>query len=85
MGGAEDVVLLLKLRDGSGRFLRPDGSGGVQVLDGPFSETKELVGGFYLVRADSYEAATALADDSPHLRYGGTIEIREIEPTGPDA
>lgn len=63
-----------ELRDG-GRVLRmQDG----RILDGPFTETKEAVGGYVAVEADDYDAAQALADDCPHFKYGGTIEIREI-------
>ncbi|HXE58837.1 MAG TPA: YciI family protein [Gemmatimonadales bacterium] len=66
-----------KLRDGEGRVMRRTGSRN-GVTDGPFSEAKEVVGGFYLLDAGSYEEAVRLAEDSPHLEFG-SIEIREIE------
>jgi hypothetical protein len=67
-----------KLRDGTGRVLR---GGGAQqrVTDGPFSETKELIGGYFLIQAADYEEAVQLVSDCPQLEFGGTVEIREIE------
>ncbi len=67
-----------KLKDHEGRVLRAEG-GKTRVLDGPFSETKEVIGGYLAITADSYDDAVALARDCPHLAYGGTIEIREID------
>jgi hypothetical protein len=45
--------------------------------DGPFAETKEQLGGFYLVEADSREAAVAIAAKIPGARFG-SIEVRPI-------
>lgn len=70
-----------KLRDGQGRVVTP-GNGKPRVLDGPYSETKEVVGGYFAVRAADYDEAVKLCADCPHLELGGTIEVREIEPTG---
>lgn len=67
-----------KLQDGTGRVLRRDG-GEVRVVDGPYSETKEILGGFFVLRAESYEQAVELARGCPHLEYSGTVEIREID------
>jgi hypothetical protein len=36
------------------------------------------VGGFFLIAADSLDRATAIARTCPHVRYGGTIEVREV-------
>lgn len=47
------------------------------VVDGPFAETKEVVGGYSLVRAPDRAAAIALACDYPHAQWG-TVEVREI-------
>ena len=68
-----------KLEDGTVRHLsgRP---GQVTVVDGPFPETKEVVGGYFLLAADSYDEAVALASTCPHLDFG-RIEVRRIEPT----
>lgn len=48
------------------------------VTDGPYIESKELVSGYYLIKADSLEEATELAKGCPVLRLGGTVEVREI-------
>jgi len=70
-----------KLKDGEGRVMR--GSGGdPRVLDGPYSETKEIIGGFIAISAADYDDAVSVARTCPHLAYGGTIEIRQIEETG---
>jgi hypothetical protein len=66
-----------KLKDGEGRVLSGNG-GQMSVKDGPYSETKEVVGGYWLVEAADFDEAVKLAKDSPHLRFG-TIEIRAIE------
>lgn len=47
------------------------------VTDGPFAETKELLGGFNLVETESIEAAVALATALPWARYG-CIEVRPV-------
>lgn len=48
------------------------------VTDGPFAEGKELVGGYFVVKADSLEAATELAKGFPDFDVQGSVEIREI-------
>jgi hypothetical protein len=45
--------------------------------DGPFAETKEQLGGFYLVEAATIEEATAMAAGIPAARYG-SVEVRPI-------
>jgi hypothetical protein len=70
-----------KLEDGTGRVMRAeDGSGKVHITDGPYAESKEVIGGFFVIKAESYEEAVKIASDCPHLEYG-TIEIRRIEVT----
>ncbi|MGH7357611.1 MAG: YciI family protein [Candidatus Rokuibacteriota bacterium] len=62
-----------------GRTLVPSGAG-VAVKDGPYSEGKEILGGYYLIEAASDDDAEAAARD---LHAGGahrtTIEVRQIE------
>jgi hypothetical protein len=48
------------------------------VIDGPFSESKEVVGGYIIVSADNLEEATKIAEDWPQLDYGSTVEVRPI-------
>jgi hypothetical protein len=66
-----------KLRDHQGKVLRKENSKMV-VMDGPYTETKEILGGYFAVQADSYDEAIELARDCPHFDFG-SIEVREIE------
>jgi hypothetical protein len=70
------LVSAEKLRDEAGRWLAP---GGATVRPAG----RELVTGFFVIRARDYDHALELARQSPHLKYGGTIEVRAIESTAP--
>lgn len=48
------------------------------VTDGPFADTKEVFGGYYLYEADDLDQATEMAARIPVLRLGGTVEIRPL-------
>src|SRR5712692_7380735 len=48
-----------------------------QVMDGPFAETKEALGGFYLIECDSREEAVEWAKQIP-LRENGFVEVRPV-------
>jgi hypothetical protein len=49
------------------------------VTDGPFTEAKEIVGGYMLVSAESFDRALEVARESPALMMpGSSVEIREI-------
>jgi hypothetical protein len=48
------------------------------ITDGPFTEVKELVGGYFIVRAQSLEEAAELAKACPDFDLGGTVEVREV-------
>jgi hypothetical protein len=48
------------------------------VTDGPFVETKEIVGGFSIVQADTARAAAELAKGCPGLLAGGSVEVRRL-------
>ena len=56
--------------------LRRQGSGGLAVTDGAFVETKEAVGGYYVVEAADLDEAMAVARDIP-APFGG-VEIRPV-------
>jgi hypothetical protein len=64
-----------RLAEDTGKVIR-----GAKVTDGPYSETKEILGGYFLIEADSYDQAVQRSLDHPHLEYGGTIEIRQVHP-----
>ena len=48
------------------------------VLDGPFVESKEVVGGYSIIQADTINAAADLAKGCPVLINGGTVEVRAL-------
>jgi hypothetical protein len=54
------------------------GKPGRVVADGPFAESKEAVGGYFLLAVDSIEEATEIAKSCPGLEYGASIEIRPV-------
>ena len=56
--------------------IHKDGSGGFAVTDGPFVETKEALGGFYLIEAADLDEAIALAKKVP-APVGG-VEVRPV-------
>ena len=51
------------------------------VTDGPFAETKEQLGGYYLIEADSDDEARAWAAKIPAARYG-SVEVRPVLAVG---
>jgi hypothetical protein len=56
--------------------VRGYGSDSFTVTDGPFVETKEAVGGYYVVEAADLDEAIAMAKDVPH--YFGAVEVRPV-------
>ncbi|HSJ13906.1 MAG TPA: YciI family protein [Longimicrobiales bacterium] len=66
-----------KLVDGAGRRVTRR-AGELAVRDGPFAESREVLGGFWLLRADDYDHAVRLAADCPHTEFG-ELEVREVE------
>ena len=52
--------------------------GKISVTDGPFAETKETLGGFFLIEAKDLNEAIGIASKWPSARFG-TIEVRPIE------
>ncbi len=56
------------------------GPGGGRVVDGPFPEAKEAIGGYVKLMVGSLDEATAIAQRHPGLDYGLLIEVRELAP-----
>ena len=54
------------------------GKHGQVVVDGPFAESKETIGGYFLLQVDSLEGAVAIAQECPGLAYGATVEVRPV-------
>ena len=48
------------------------------TADGPYSETKEILGGYYIIEAADYDQAIQRSLDHPHLAFGGTMEVRQV-------
>ena len=67
-----------KLTNDPGKAIRA-GSGRAAITDGPYAESKEVVGGFYIIAAGDYEEACRVAETCPHLKFGGGIEVRQID------
>ena len=67
-----------KLADDGGRELTPQ-DGKVAVTDGPYSETKELLGGYFIVKAANYDEAVAIARGCPHLVARNRIVVRQLD------
>ena len=55
------------------------GGGKAQVVDGPFAEAKEMIGGFFLLACDSRAQALAVAAECPAAEFA-TLELRETGP-----
>ena len=74
----ERLVGSAKLKDEGGRHMtrREERT---RVVDGPYVEAKEVLGGYFTVRAAGYDEAVRIAEGCPHLKYGGRIEVREVE------
>ena len=53
-------------------------NGETLTTDGPFADTKEVFGGYYLVDVPDVDAALAIAERIPVLRLGGSVEVRPI-------
>lgn len=60
----------------SGKVVKPNNV----VTNGPYAEIKESIGGYSLIKAESYDDAVELAKGCPVLSMGGNVEVREINP-----
>ena len=69
----EDVATATTVRVRNGKRL---------VTDGPFAETREQLGGFYIIHAKDLDEALAIAERIPSARWG-SIEVRPIAPPPP--
>jgi hypothetical protein len=67
----------VKLTEEGGKVVSAQ-KGSVAVFDGPYSETKEVLGGILLIQAEDYEEAIALARTCPGLGLG-SIAVRQVD------
>jgi hypothetical protein len=69
-------------RYASGEALLPGGKivkGSVsKATDGPYTEGKELVGGYFIVNAKDYDEAVSLLEGYPDFGTGGTVQVRQV-------
>lgn len=61
------------------------GSHGRIVVDGPFAESKEAIGGYFLVSVADEAEAIAIAQRCPLLEHGSVVEVRPVAPECPIA
>lgn len=54
-----------------------------RVIDGPFAEAKEAIGGYFFLRVADLEEATAIAQRCPNLKHGMTVEVRPVSEACP--
>lgn len=74
---ANGMVLSSNGLENSGTVLR--GSRGLSATDGPYAEAKEIVGGYVLITAESFEQALEAARDCPGLDYRMAVEVRPVK------
>ncbi len=77
MQDAKVVVASNRLRPTSAATTVRVADGRTQVLDGPFAETKEQLGGYYVIDVPDLDAALSWAARCPGARHG-TVEVRPI-------
>ena len=61
------------------------GKNGKVVSDGPFAESKEAIGGYFLLKVESLDEAVAIAQQCPGLPYGTLVEVRPVAGECPTA
>ena len=54
------------------------GKNGRVVADGPFAESKEAIGGYFLLTVNTLDEAVAIAKECPALEYGNSVEVRPV-------
>ncbi len=59
---------------GSAKTVKPDNV----VTDGPYTEIKEFISGYIVVKTDTFEEAVEIAKENPIFKIGGSIEVREV-------
>ncbi|MCF2506318.1 YciI family protein [Dyadobacter sp. CY107] len=59
---------------GSAKTVRPDSV----VTDGPYTEIKEFITGYIVIKAESIDEAVEIAKGNPIFKSGGNIEVREV-------
>ena len=55
-----------------------DGGGENLIIDGPYADTKEVLGGYFVFAADDLDEALEVAQRIPAVRLGGAVEVRPL-------
>lgn len=77
---AEDALMTTSsLATAATRLHKPQSSRTPQVIDGPFAEAKEMIGGFFLLNCETREQALAWAARCPAAEWA-SVEVRETGP-----
>lgn len=71
------LIAAKKLKDSEGLLLQT--RNGQIVVDGPFAETKETIGGYFIIEADNLDEAIEITKECPALSHGGRVELREVD------
>ena len=50
-----------------------------QIIDGPYSESKEIVGGYISIKADDLQEAIEISKGCPIFNFNGNVEVREVD------
>lgn len=66
--GLPDEATTIRVQDGK-----------ALTTDGPFAESKEAVGGYFLLEAEDLDAALAVAAKVRAARFGGAVEVRPVQ------
>ena len=77
----DKIVHSNKLQDEGGRTITRS-KGKVVVVDGPYAEAREVVSGYFVIKADSYDEAVKIAMTCPHVERDGRIDVREVHAMG---
>jgi hypothetical protein len=54
------------------------GKGGKTVTDGPYTEGKEVVGGYFIIKAKDIDEAVAISKECPDFESGSTVQVRQV-------
>ena len=49
-----------------------------KVMDGPYTEGKEIVGGFFIINAADLNEAVEISKDCPDFEFGGSVQVRQV-------
>ncbi|MQA90717.1 MAG: hypothetical protein GEU90_10840 [Gemmatimonas sp.] len=80
----DELAAAGRLKDGSPLYSESrvvSGTPDTGIVDGPFAEAKELIGGYIIIEASDLDDATEVAEGSPNLKFGQTVEIRHMAET----